>query len=104
MGDVSYGDLKEKIDSLSDFMVTEGYVASIECPIGSLNIPVSRESISDTKPNQKYLAKVSDVFHAFLKEQFKDYTEISTPELLAKVCDGEQAKNMRSVLKTKFFT
>jgi len=104
MGDVSYGDLKDKTDSLSDFMVAEGYVASIECPIGSLNIPVSRESISDTKPNQKYLAKVSDVFHAFLKEQFKDYTEISTPELLAKVCDGEKAQNVRSVLKTKFFT
>jgi hypothetical protein len=104
MGDVSYGDLKEKIDSLSDFMVAEGYVASIECPIGSLNIPVSRESISDTKPNEKYLAKVSDVFHAFLQEQFKDYTELSTPELFAKVCNGEKAKEMRSVLKAEFFT
>ena len=104
MGDVSYGDLKEKTDGLSEFAVKEGFIASIECPIGSLNIPVSRESISDTKPNEKYLAKVSDVFHAFLQEQFKDYTELSTPELFAKVCNGDKAKEMRSVLKAEFFT
>ena len=104
MGDVSYGDLKEKTDGLSEFAVKEGFIASIECPIGSLNIPVSRESISDTKPNEKYLAKVNDVFHAFLKEQFKDYTELSTPELFAKVCNGDKAKEMRSVLKAEFFT
>lgn len=104
MGDVSYGDLKEKTDGLSEFAVKEGFIASIECPIGSLNIPVSRESISDTKPNEKYLAKVSDVFHAFLQEQFKDYTELSMPELFAKVCNGDKAKEMRSVLKAEFFT
>ena len=104
MGDVSYGDLKEKTVGLSEFAVKEGFIASIECPIGSLNIPVSRESISDTKPNEKYLAKVNDVFRAFLQEQFKDYTELSTPELFAKVCNGEKAKEMRSVLKAEFFT
>jgi len=104
MGDVSYGDLKEKTDGLSEFAVKEGFIASIECPIGSLNIPVSRESISDTKPNEKYLAKVSDVFNDFLQEQFKDYTELSTPELFAKVCNGDKAKEMRSVLKAEFFT
>lgn len=104
MGDVSYGDLKEKTNGLSEFAVKEGFIASIECPIGSLNIPVSRESISDTKPNEKYLAKVSNVFNDFLQEQFKDYTELSTPELFAKVCNGDKAKEMRSVLKAEFFT
>ena len=106
MGDVSYGDLKTQLNgsAFQEFAVKEGFVASIECPIGSLNIPVSRESISDTKPNEKYLVKVSDVFDAFLQEQFKDYTELSTPELFAKVCNGDKAKEMRSVLKAEFFT
>jgi len=106
MGDVSYGDLKSQLNgsAFQEFAVKEGFVASIECPIGSLNIPVSRESISDTKPNEKYLVKVSGVFDAFLQEQFKDYTELSTPELFAKVCDGDKDKNMRSVLKAEFFS
>ncbi len=106
MGDVSYGDLKTQLSgsAFQEFATKEGFIASIECPIGSLNIPVSRESISDTKPNEKYLAKVKDVFHAFLQEQFKDYTELSMPELLAKVCNGDKAKEMRSVLKAEFFT
>ena len=106
MGDVSYGDLKTQLkeSAFQEFAVKEGFIASIECPIGSLNIPVSRESISDTKPNEKYLAKVSDVFNDFLQEQFKDYTELSTPELFAKVCEGKKAKEMSSVLKAEFFT
>ena len=106
MGDVSYGDLKILAagNAFQEFSVKEGFIASIECPIGSLNIPVSRESISDTKPNEKYLVKVSDVFNDFLQEQFKDYTELSTPELFAKVCEGKKAKEMSSVLKAEFFT
>ena len=110
MGDVSYGNLKKHSDRLKEIKVNDGYTVSVEFPIGSLDIPVSRESIRDTPKNLKLIKKSEEAFDAFLKETFKDLTDLSTPELVAKVKDnlltdkenGEDNRDGR--LKTDYFS
>ena len=111
MGDVSYGNLKKHSDRLKDIRVNDGYTVSVEFPIGSLDIPVSRESIRDTPKNLKLIKKSEEAFDAFLKETFKDLTDLSTPELVAKVRDNrlkeKEAGNHNNTdgkLKAKYFS
>jgi len=110
MGDVSYGNLKKRSDRLKDIKVNDGYTVSVEFPMGSLDIPVSRESIRDTPKNLKLIKKSEEAFDVFLKETFKDLTDLSTPELVAKVRDNlltdkENGKDNRDgKLKAKYFS
>ena len=111
MGDVSYGNLKKHSDRLKEIKVNDGYTVSVEFPIGSLDIPVSRESIRDTPKNLKLIKKSEEAFDAFLKETFKDLTDLSTPELVAKVRDNRLKEkeegnhnNTDGKLKAKYFS
>jgi hypothetical protein len=110
MGDVSYGNLKKHSDRLKEIKVNDGYTVSVEFPIGSLDIPVSRESIRDTPKNLKLIKKSEEAFDTFLKETFKDLTNLSTPELVAKVRDNRLTDkengedNRDGKLKSKYFS
>ena len=103
MGDVSYGCLKERSGGLLEgFSTKENFVASIECPMGSLDIPVSREGIRETPKNTKVIEKATSAFREFLKDEFKEWTEITKPEMLAKALRNEKSDRVER-LGTKYF-
>jgi hypothetical protein len=80
MGEIGYVNMSNYSRSL---YAKEGYNLSVECPIGALDIPVSREGITDKESNKRVVAKAKKVLQDYVDSQFSEFTSKSLGE---KVC------------------
>ena len=77
MGDVTYSDsIEENIKAPLDNS-DNSYSVLVECPIGSLDIPVSRENLDETKRNERMIEKVEKVIGDYVRDRYSNYAKMS---------------------------
>lgn len=79
MGDVSYSNSREENIKAPLNNSDQSYRVLVECPIGSLDIPVSRENLDETKRNDRMVEKVEKVIGDYVRNRYSEYAKM-TPD------------------------
>jgi len=79
MGGVSYGSMYV---SDSSFYIKNDHVLVVDVPVGSMSIPISRESFEDTPSNGKIYAKINSIIDDLSKKDLAQFKTKTPQELL----------------------
>lgn len=109
MGGVSYGSFSI---ASSGYNVKQGYNLIVDVPIGSMSIPLSRESFEDTPNNNKIIERIKEIVLDMAQkdlEKFKDKTILNLIEdnlsgLYNLVYSGEIFSSTKAVLFKSFWS
>jgi hypothetical protein len=100
MGDVTYSDSREENIQPPIDNSDQSYRVLVECPIGSLDIPVSRENLDETKRNERMIEKVEKVVGDYVRDRFSDYAKMSPDKFyldqLSKQEDGSYVSSLKN--------
>jgi hypothetical protein len=79
MGGVSYGSM-----SISDrsFSIKSHHILVVDVPVGSMSIPISRESFEDTPSNNKIYAKINSIINDLAEKDLAQFKTKTPQELL----------------------
>ena len=92
MGDVTYSDsVEENIKAPLDNS-DQSYRVLVECPIGSLDIPVSRENLDETKRNERMIEKVEKVIGDYVRDRYSDYAKMTPDKFYLSQIEYNQTK------------
>ena len=93
MGDVTYSDSREENIKPPFDNSDQSYRVLIECPIGSLDIPVSRENLDETKRNERMIEKVEKVIGDYVRNRYSEYSKMTPDKFYLSQIEYNQTKS-----------
>lgn len=105
MGGVNYSKL---IFDTIGYNVKKNHSLLIDLPIGSMSIPISRESFEDTVSNNKIISKIQEILSALMAKDLEKFKKKTAIELLEEhhstVANSEYCGDIFSTSKSRLFS